>query len=323
MGRTVLIRTDGSSKIGLGHLVRCLALADMLKDEYIITFNSIEIPEEFLKIIANKGFYSRKLGSENEFLDLLSGNEIVILDHYELDSDYQKEVKKKGSKLVCIDDLHEMEFFADLVINHLPGAKPEDYKAQNYTHFALGIDYALLRPSFLKNKTKREKISKLDSVFICFGGSDIKNLTREVLLTVSEKKQFKTIHIVVGPAYNKYENLEEIINSDERIKLHRNLGEVEMIKLMNKCDLAIVPASGILYEVISTGMPVITGSYVSNQKYFLEQFSRLSQVKSAGDFNKDMLIEALEEFHVTENIVTEKYIDGLSPERIRKKFELL
>ena len=39
------------------------------------------------------------------FLNKLTGDEIVVLDGYQFDSNYQKEIKNKESKLVCIDDV--------------------------------------------------------------------------------------------------------------------------------------------------------------------------------------------------------------------------
>ena len=323
MKRLIKIRADGSAQIGLGHLFRCIALAEMLQEDFNIHFFSMEIPESVLETIISKGFDFSKLEVESDFINLLLGDEIVVLDHYPLDSSYQKEIRKKGCRLVCIDDLHEKEFFADLVINHLPGADPKDYNAQDYTNFALGVDYALLRPLFLQEDKEEKSVTAISSVFICFGGSDIRNLTTKVLEIVSRYSEFKQINVVIGPAYNYSEELKLKMKNDKRIKISCALNELEIREVMKRSDLAIVPASGILYEVIATNTPVITGSYVDNQKYFLEQFSRLSFVKSADDFEEPKLKKALQDFLSIKNLKLENYIDGKSPARIRKKFQQL
>ena len=180
MNNKIYIRADGSPKIGLGHIIRCFALAKMLKDSFSIKFVSMHIPEDIETTFITEGFAVTKISKEEDFFDLLKGDEVVVLDHYGLDSSYQKRIKKIGSKLVCIDDLHNKEFYADLIINHSPGIVPSDYNAQSYTKFALGPQYALLRPAFLKSASAPKKIQKFENVLICFGGSDYTNLTKKV-----------------------------------------------------------------------------------------------------------------------------------------------
>jgi UDP-2,4-diacetamido-2,4,6-trideoxy-beta-L-altropyranose hydrolase len=117
------IRTDGGSDIGLGHVVRCMSLAHMLKNDFSIHFFSLEIPKSFRNEITQNEWKVTVIEKETDFLNELTGEEIVVLDGYQFDSDYQKEIKSRGSKLVCIDDFHDQHFYADLVINHAPGVK--------------------------------------------------------------------------------------------------------------------------------------------------------------------------------------------------------
>ena len=139
MSFKVFIRADGSSQIGLGHLVRCSALAHMLKDHFEITFYSKEIPDAMLAELNSNGFICHKIKNENEFFNQLNDKNIAVLDGYNFGTDYQKQVKDTGSKLICIDDLHDQKFLADLIINHAPGITPQDYKAKTYTQFALSL----------------------------------------------------------------------------------------------------------------------------------------------------------------------------------------
>lgn len=322
MQNKVFIRADGSSKIGLGHLVRCLALAQMLKENFSIHFFSLKIPESIVKEIVEQGFSINKIKSEEEFFYQLSGSEIVVLDHYGLDSNYQKRIKGIGCKLACIDDLHEKEFFADLIINHAPGIKEGDYIAQSYTQFALGLDNVLLRPAFLEQARKPRVIEKINTVFICFGGADFKNLTQKVLKIVCEFNNFESIIVVTGIAYSFDKQLNEFILSQSNIKRYHNVGEFQMLKLMSQSDLLIVPASGILLEAFSTGAMIISGMYVDNQKLAFEEFKRLNLIISAEDFSVKALKDALI------NVISfpskhEKSIDGKQKERMLEKFNSL
>jgi UDP-2,4-diacetamido-2,4,6-trideoxy-beta-L-altropyranose hydrolase len=177
----VFIRADGGPQIGLGHLVRCSALAHMLKDDFSISFFCKEIPENLQDEFQQNDYFVVIINHEDQFFSQISGDSIVVLDGDGFDTDYQQRIKVSGARLVCIDSLHNREFLADLIISHAPGITSDDYKAQPYTRFALGIKYALLRPSFLEQAEKTRILTKIEKVFICFGGADPLNITEKVL----------------------------------------------------------------------------------------------------------------------------------------------
>ncbi len=253
----VYLRVDGNVEWGVGHLIRSIGLAHMLKSEFSVHFFCIQVPLGIAKEI-NKDFILHKISCEEDFLSEITGAEIVVLDHYNLGSSYQKNIKKLGAKLVCIDDRHDQEFFADLIINHSPAVRIEDYQAQDYTSFALGPEYALLRPSFFKYYQEIATTFSKRNIFICFGGSDYKNISKQILEQVSSFDYFEQITVVVGPAYLHQKSLKGLLDEDERIKLLDSINEEEMLLAMATSGLAIVPASNVLYEVAVTGAePII------------------------------------------------------------------
>ena len=88
----VLFRVDGNSNIGMGHLIRCISLALMLRDDFEITFFCIEVPESVEKEIVNSGFKCFKIIDDNLFLDFINETHIIVLDHYGLGTDYQRKI---------------------------------------------------------------------------------------------------------------------------------------------------------------------------------------------------------------------------------------
>lgn len=270
MNSKVIIRVDGSAQIGLGHLVRCIALAQMLKDEFQIHFISKEIPEFIIEDIISIGFKFTKIETEETFFNLLTGQEIVVLDNYFFNTAYQKRIKKiLGCKLVCIDDLHDKEFYADLIINHTPGIVPQDYCAQEYTKYALGPDYALLRPVFLDAVKLNRMTGEMNNLLICFGGSDFKNFTKSVLEVVQNSKSFKKITVILGSAYPYRKTLDALIVGNHNIKVLYSLDENQMLLEIRNADLAIIPSSGILFEVLAGGcMPLICYCAENQKKLF-------------------------------------------------------
>lgn len=321
MKRDVLIRVDGSPKIGLGHIIRCTSLAIMLKKKYAITFVCKEIPFDLNKYILKLGFDCIIIRKEEEFFDLLNNEKIVVIDGYSFDYEYQTQIKSFGIKLVCIDDLHENCFNCDLIINYTPGINASEYNALPYTIFALGIDYILLRPLFLKQAKKHRKVNKRETIFICFGGADPVNLTKIALELTLKLLQVKKIFIVTGHANQNKSNIERITKSNNRIVYKHALNEEQILKLMIESDIAIIPASSILFEAIAVGCIPITGKYTDNQKFVYEYFKKSKTIVDAGAFSYDELSLALNNISIEQN--RERLIDGLSPVRILKQFNIL
>lgn len=323
MKSDLYIRTDGSTDIGLGHLVRCMSLSFILKDQFDITFFCLEIPKQIEDELALQKIKLRKIDYEREFFDQLTDRDIVVLDGYSFDSNYQKAVREKAHSFVCIDDLHDREFYADAIINHAPGITREHYSAQFYTRFALGVDYVLLRPPFLeaalKSQNKREK--KPTTILICFGGADRKNLTLRSLNVVSDFNQFKKIIIITGSAYRFKDELLHEIDEDPTVEYHHALSGEEMAMAFFESDVAVVPSSGILFEALATGNAAISGMYTDNQKDVYSGFKSIDAIIDAGGFSEREIHEAIKKIHTFE--APKKLIDGKSPERIRTLFQTI
>jgi spore coat polysaccharide biosynthesis predicted glycosyltransferase SpsG len=176
---------------------------------------------------------------------------------------------------------------ADLIINHSPVVTPQDYYAQPYTQFALGLEYSLLRPSFLEQIKKKRVIEKIETVMICFGGSDPKNFTENALEVVIKYHQFKKIIVITGVSYKSTKSFELLIKSEVRINYRNILSEQEMLNTMLDAELAVVPSSTILLELFTVGVPAITGYYVENQREASIFFRNQESVLDIGNMNLD------------------------------------
>ena len=283
------------------------------------------MPASFKEEIIKAGFFLLEINQDEELIQHISPEDIIVLDHYNIASPFQQSIKNNGNKLVCIDDLHKQEFYADLIINHAPNVSPEVYQAQSYTKFALGLSYALLRPSFLKEAGKKKVDRDCKSVMICFGGADPKNLSATILQAVIRNNFFNSIEVVLGPSYNFCETLKHSLNltdvGPKKIELHFNLEEKEIIKVMTRSYWSIIPSSGILFEAIACGCEAISGYYVDNQKDIYEGFRHINAIHDARDFLKiDQLLKNVDNF---EKKNSGQLIDGKSGERLLQLFEKL
>ncbi len=314
MGK-LYIRADGSMDIGMGHLIRCIALAQIVSNDFTVHFVCKEIPPQTkAELIANE-FELTLIDEEDNFFALLNKKDIAVLDGYHYDFAYQQKIKATGASVACIDDIHDKPFAADLIINHAPGISENYYVAQPYTKFLLGTEYALLRTSFLNQAKKKMQSFKNESVLICFGGADGKNLTATALEAVLAFDKFKKINVITGPAYHFLESLQHFMQSNRAIVHYHAVSEQQMLELMIASDVVIVPASGILYEALCTGSIIISGTYVNNQQFIYKALKKAGAFISAGNFSKEEIIDALNKLDTT-TLNNTSIIDGLSPKRI-------
>lgn len=278
----IILRADGSSRMGLGHLVRSLALAQMLESDFTVTFVAKEAPSFFEKEVLAKGFFYRQVATEREWFNELTTQQVVVLDGYHFGIALQRDIRRAGAKLACIDDLHDQPFEAELIINHAPGVSEADYTALPHTRFALGLGYALLRPSFLQATQISRKVGTVDTLLICFGGADVHNATGAVLAWAVAKEQLKKIIVVTGAAYRHEDDLIPLLAA-ERVRYYHNVGEEVIVDLMLQASAAVVPSSSILFEIIACGTVPIISYTANNQKFFHDELIRNYNFDSIGD----------------------------------------
>lgn len=292
--RQIILRGDSNSEIGTGHMFRLIALGEILKNDFKITFvtkrdSFIElIPDEFQTVILSKNI---SLLGEIEFIAKeFNKNSVIIIDGYQYSSDYQKGIKKFGFGLVYIDDLVEEYMFADIVINHSPAVVKSEYRSMPYTKFLLGPSYALVRPGFIKASLKERAQEDMKGCFVNFGGVDKYNLSVKILKALIAINFFEKIDVLIGAA-NENKELFEIQKHHNNISIYKNLNEAELINLMEKNQCAIVPASTIFLELCCIKMPILAGYFVENQKKPLEAFHAEQLCLNLGDLMKTNIIE--------------------------------
>ena len=288
--RKVYFRADGSTDIGFGHVVRCLALADMLKDQFECIFATRFLNNYIIEEIEKSCFsYIKLKEGHNEhfdqFLTFINKEDIVVIDNYFFTTDYQKQIKNIECKLICIDDTHDKHFVADLVINHGPGLTENQFSVELYTKLCLGLDYALLRKPFLN--VVQHKRTEIKKCIVCIGGADKYNITSKILNLLEGNINIETVDVIIGSSFLFKIELENSINcSKKEVKLYSGLSSDEMLDRMQSADFGIFPASSISLEAISVGLPFMVGYYVENQ---VELYNNLTKVYNV--FGLDNLLD--------------------------------
>ncbi|MFK7808007.1 MAG: UDP-2,4-diacetamido-2,4,6-trideoxy-beta-L-altropyranose hydrolase [Saprospiraceae bacterium] len=263
MPTKILFRTDALDGMGLGHLIRCIALADMLKEHFDCVFVIREDSSKAAILIKQAAYkFSIIPVLENHSAEavwfsnnMLTKNEIVVLDGYAFDTDYQKTVKAKAAKLVCIDDIYAYPFVADVLINHAGDADAEKYETAGYTKLCLGSKYSLLRAPFLKAAKEKRRLGKIETAFVCLGGMDTSNQLISVLGTLIERlPNLRKCIVITGSSYGHKPALAKYIaHSKVEIDHQENVGASDIVELMKESQIGICTPSGISYEYACVG----------------------------------------------------------------------
>ena len=308
----LIVRADGNSQIGFGHVMRCLAIVNASQFEQVLWFSSNEI-EALLQQNANVPIQFFDIKSEDVFCQFLQKTDLVILDGYPFDIAFQQLIHASGAKLVLIDDLANNIISADLIINPTPGIQASTYQSTRPAISMIGLNYALLRPPFIALAKENQIEKELGSVMICMGGADPYNFTKQILENVIGQ-DFMVIHVVTGAGFVYHSTLDTF--NDERIVFHTNLNAVEMAGLMSKCEWGIYPSSSIVLEGLAAQQRIIAGITAENQRFVHQGHLDLKTIIDAGDFSSEALASAFSEKHSFQ--FKRHVIDGLSLDRIRK-----
>lgn len=275
----VIFRVDGNANLGLGHLVRSRALAEILRPDFDCTFVTRASDPASVADLARAGFATLTLpdtlsweADAAQVCDQIARpGDIVVVDGYAFDGAYQEFVKARGFTLVAIDDLHQGRFHADAVINHSGGVAASAYKAAPDTRFYFGPAYSLLRAPFLDAIPVAREPGKVESLLICFGGSDPRDLSRKALSAAAEVAALRRIEVVVGAAYRERDSLAQFA---EQIRARRqitveisvNLDASGMLRAIRASQLAVASPSTVAYEICAVKSGLVVCPYVDNQE---------------------------------------------------------
>ncbi len=323
---TIYFRADASQAIGLGHVIRSLALASYLVEEFQCVFVIKKPSSTIINIIESFKLNIVKIDNEPDFIKIINNKDIVVLDGYDFNLSYQIRVKKSCFKLVCIDDIADRKFYCDIIINHAEGLKEANYDCQPFTKIFLGFKYALLRKPFLFLKDNNRVINEFSSYFVCFGGSDSENFTKQTLIKLVNIDGIKKINIVIGGGYQYMQDLKIICKSINvcEVNLYQNVDAEKMVSIIQDSHLAIVPSSSIAYEVLSVNIPIISGYSIANQKRIYNTLVGKDLVLGIGTFPIKQLAKNIEIMKTKKDKIKKNQanvFDGKSSERLLQIFK--
>jgi len=308
-----VIYANGSSTIGLGHIMRTLTIAKELKKKGILVeYITDRSDKNAVKLVKDGGFNIIHVANILDYLLSFKSliYDLAIIDDYNIEEHDINKFYNIAGKIVYIDDLVKFkEYNMDLLINTSIEALNIEYKGK--TKKLLGPKYALLRDEFKQIKYKLPK-PNVERIMITLGGGDENNFTKYILDLLLNNYNDIEYEVVLGNSY-KYKDFMIQNYKDKNINFHINTNN--MAEIMLNCDLAISAGGNTLYELCACGTPTIAAIIADNQIKFVQGVSRETEIDYLDLIDKDLLIEKYNFINIVE-----KNIENYSHrEKVSKK----
>ena len=294
----IAIRVDGNAETGVGHVLRCITLADKLLHYNIkciffvrnISKNLFELLDAKYKVILLDRIdsmfnatdeYSRWLGvnqrfDAEEFIALALPGQFngVVVDHYGLGYQWERTVQAKFRFVLVLDDLANREHICNLLVDQSIGRKESCYSSlvPQICTLLVGPKYALLRDEFSADFSG---CKKQYDILINFGGADKDNYTEHVLgmLAKCVNMHKHSIKIIIGSDYPYTVGLERRIGElGLKFTLVENPNNVA--REISECRIAIGAGGVSLLERSALGIPSIIYAIADNQEHICAEYER-------------------------------------------------
>ena len=287
----IWFRADGGQEIGMGHIRRCLSVAEALRElgEQVcfLVADDAAVP-----LLQAQGQDYRVLNSswqkpEKELRTLLpmlreSGRGVFLADSYYVTAEYLRQVGEV-MPVCCMDDMGLSGLPVDLLVNYNIFADQSLYALGGQkTDYLLGTQYAPLRKEF--QNAYQPVREKAERVLITTGGGDRYDLTGQILRNALEMHGTRDLEycVVSGPYNRNLSQLQELEKLHENVRIYKNV--THMSELMRSCDIAVTAGGSTMYELCAVGVPIICFSFVDNQEKIVECFTERKIVCFGGNY---------------------------------------
>ncbi|MBK6637172.1 MAG: UDP-2,4-diacetamido-2,4,6-trideoxy-beta-L-altropyranose hydrolase [Rhodocyclaceae bacterium] len=315
----VAFRVDANAEIGLGHLMRCLALADRLAaagacchflgggdvvraratDRHV--FHSLPyVPAERLEDVDAEGaqVYAHWLpggwrADAAACLDVLADIgrvDWLVVDHYALDRRWEEMLVPATVRLMVIDDLADRDHTCDLLLDQ---NLVDGMDTRYHLHVPsgclqlLGPRYALLRPEFAASRAaaqERPTLAGVNSILVMFGGADAVDLTSEAVAALCEIAYAGSVNVVVGPLYANVATLRKSLAALPGAILH--VAQYGIADLVAGADFVVGSPGVSSWERCVLGAPAAVVTVATNQAQIATALARIGAHWHLGDVGR-------------------------------------
>lgn len=280
---SLLIRADAGGTMGIGHVMRMIALAQAWQDRGgQVVMAASQCPEALVSRLEEENIRFEDLGelelggSEDVLKVIGLGKSLeapwVVIDGYHFGTSYQQSLKGRGFKVLAMDDYgHCDDWRADLVLNQNLYASTQPSKDTSGSRFLAGTRFAMLRREFYRHPARlHHETSDRLRILITFGGVDPTGAGLEVLQCLNALPAASLdLKILAGPANPNTGRLrQEASGSLHQIELIP--AAHDMPALYQWADRVISAGGSTCYEWMFFELPGWITSVAGNQNQIVQ-----------------------------------------------------
>jgi UDP-2,4-diacetamido-2,4,6-trideoxy-beta-L-altropyranose hydrolase len=282
----LLLRADANPRIGVGHVMRSLALAQEWRSAGgQVVFASTGVPASLAELIASEGFHRETLtaptGSSADMqatVDLArdAGASWVVVDGHQFPADFGGALRVRGHRVMRVDDGGgEGEIAADVILNQNLNAADDLYLDQlGRSRLLLGARYAMIRHD-IRRQLPTPPAPRALRVLISLGGSDALNLTERVFRAVHDHRPGElSIVVLVGAANDRSDAIRRAA-SGMRGDVQVRHGDARMGAWLAWADAVIAAAGSTAWEIAYMRLPSLLLVTSDNQQQVAHELGRM------------------------------------------------
>lgn len=293
----VLFRVDASTAIGAGHAMRCLALAQMMREAgHAVWLLARQMPDAIAQRFEGHGVVrilpahspddDRQIGSTSDARDTATAAvsiraHWVVADGYALQHTWQHQLKhgvtalraagEPAVRVALLDDEARAEAWeADLILNQNLGVTAARYNGRVGEALVLaGASYALLRDELRRHlPVQRETALLATRLLLTMGGSDPGNVTTRCVEAFGLlNPRPLTVRVIVGEANPHVAQIAAAARALPPGMMVDVLNHVpDMAPHYLWADLALCAGGSTLWELAAFGLPALAVVLADNQQ---------------------------------------------------------
>lgn len=335
---SLVVRADATARVGAGHFMRCVALAEGCVarggDATFVT----RCESEALRARAAAAGVTLELladgASAEEEMEILRAAVTrpaerrrarwVVLDGYGYGPEYQRAVQEMGARTMVLDDTaHQPAYHADVLLNQNLDATEREYPVESGTVLLLGTRFALLRREFLPWGVTERPVARIaGKVLVTLGGADPGNQTLGVLEGIARAGvPLEEVRVVVGPANPHRASLEAWVAAHDLPVTLLDAGP-RMPEQMAWADLAVSASGSTTWELAFMGVPSLLIVAAENQAAIARGMQALGAARALDTADPDAVAAVVRELAGSREARREmaqhgrQVVDGRGVERV-------
>jgi UDP-2,4-diacetamido-2,4,6-trideoxy-beta-L-altropyranose hydrolase len=269
----ILFRVDAGPSMGMGHLMRCLALAQALEKDDVKTYFALDKAtlalcqsrsdcDSEMLLLPEQSQSAVQISSLQAIL-IDKNIDALVLDGYHFTRAYRQGLGGLNCQLILFDDNNDGgELYADLVINGAQNAVSLGYQhTAARADYCLGAQYRVLRQEFIQPPPSWQTRHLLT---LCMGGSDPKQLSLPLLKALHEQGFTHPLCLITGGAYPDLGPLQDFLTQSKMGVQHIHNCQ-EMASVFGQSRLVVSAAGGSQFELAACHSPSMLLVVADNQ----------------------------------------------------------